>query len=62
MFLLSNKGKSRATFLLASSSWWREVLVFIQATQVQFLGRKLRSLVRTTHSCLSDKSMPDCFS
>ena len=31
-------------------------LVFTQATQVQFLGRELRSLFRTAHCCLSEIS------
>ena len=33
--------------------WWLGFLVFIQATQVQFLGRELRSFSRTAHCCLS---------
>ena len=33
--------------------WWLGFLVFIQAIQVQFLGRELRSFSRTAHCCLS---------
>ena len=54
--LVSNGGKTQGHF--ASSLWplvvsWLGVLVFIQATQVQFLSRELRFLFRNTHCSLS---------
>lgn len=54
--LASNGEKSQGRF--ASSLWPLVVsglgtLVFIQATQVQFLSRELRFLFRTAHCCLS---------
>ena len=53
-FLLSMGVRARGTLLLASSPWWLGFLVFIQATQVQFLGRELRPLFRTADRCLSE--------
>ena len=49
-------GKESGSQLLTSNTfmiWWLGVLVFIRTTQVQFLGRELRSLFRTIHCCLS---------
>ena len=62
--LVSNGEKTQGHF--ASSLWplvvsWSGILVFIQATQVQFLSRELRFLFRTAHCCLS-KIMIMCFS
>ena len=56
-FLLSNGGKNQGHF--ASSLrplvfWQVGLLVFIQAPQVQFLGREQRSVFRTPHCCLSE--------
>ena len=39
--------------------WWLGFLVFIQATQVQFLGRELRSHFTTPLTAVSLKSVPD---
>ena len=38
-----------------------EFLILHQATQVEFLGRKLRSLLTTAHCCLSEINIKEIY-
>lgn len=61
--LAFNEGKSQGHFtssLYPLVVWWLRFLAFIQVTQVQFLGRKLRSLFRIFHWSFQHQYNPPC--